>query len=86
MTAAYASEERVAGEAPTARDDVYSLACVAYELLTGRHPYGGRSAPLARAHGRDPQKISGLSLRQWHALQNAPSLSPVARSPSSSLA
>jgi serine/threonine protein kinase len=70
-TAAYASAERVTGEEPTARDDVYSLACIAYELLAGRHPYGGRSAPLARAHGRAPQKISGLSLRQWHALQNA---------------
>ena len=70
-TAAYASAERVNGEEPTSRDDVYSLACIAYELLSGRHPYGGRSAPLARAHGREPQKIPGLSLRQWHALQNA---------------
>jgi serine/threonine protein kinase len=70
-TAAYASAERVTGEEPTARDDVYSLACIAYELLSGRHPYGGRSAPLARAHGRAPQKISGLNQRQWHSLQNA---------------
>jgi serine/threonine protein kinase len=70
-TAAYASAERVSGEEPQARDDVYSLACIAYELLSGRHPFGGRSAPLARAHGRAPQKISGLNSRQWHALQNA---------------
>jgi serine/threonine protein kinase len=70
-TAAYASAERVGGDEPNPRDDVYSLACIAYEVLSGRHPYGGRSAPLARAHGREPQKISGLSLRQWHALQNA---------------
>jgi serine/threonine protein kinase len=70
-TAAYASAERVSGEEPQPRDDVYSLACIAYELLSGRHPFGGRSAPLARAHGRAPQKISGLNSRQWHALQNA---------------
>jgi serine/threonine protein kinase len=70
-TAAYASAERVNGEDPQARDDVYSLACIAYELLSGRHPFGGRSAPLARAHGRAPAKISGLDSRQWHAMQNA---------------
>lgn len=68
-TAAYASAERVGGEAPHPRDDVYSLACIAYELLSGRHPYGGRSAAMAQ--GRRPQKISGLSLRQWNALQAA---------------
>lgn len=71
VTAAYASTERVHGEEPQPRDDVYSLACIAYELLSGRHPFGGRSAPLAKAHGRLPQKISGLNSRQWHALQNA---------------
>ncbi len=70
-TAAYASAERVSGAEPQPRDDVYSLACIAYELLSGRHPYGGRSAPLARAHGRSPQKIAGLSVRQWQALQLA---------------
>jgi hypothetical protein len=70
-TAAYASTERVHGDEPQPRDDVYSLACIAYELLSGRHPFGGRSAPLAKAHGRPPQKISGLNSRQWHALQNA---------------
>jgi serine/threonine protein kinase len=70
-SAAYASAERVSGQEPQARDDVYSLACIAYELLSGRHPFGGRSAPLARAHGRAPQKVSGLNGRQWHALQNA---------------
>ncbi|HEY8537622.1 MAG TPA: protein kinase [Steroidobacteraceae bacterium] len=70
-TAAYASIERVGGEEPHPRDDVYSLACIAYEVLSGRHPYGGRSAPLARAHGRPPQKIAALNHRQWQALELA---------------
>jgi hypothetical protein len=68
---AYASSERVNGEEPDPSDDVYSLGCIAYELLAGVHPFGGRSAPLARAHGRDPARIAGLTNKQWYALQNA---------------
>jgi hypothetical protein len=71
VTPAYASSERVNGEEPQPGDDVYSLACIAYELLSGEHPFGGRSAPLARAHGRDPKRIAGLGNKQWYALQNA---------------
>lgn len=68
---AYASMERAFGEAPHASDDVYSLACMAYELLSGQHPYGGRSGTFARSHARDPRRISGLTHRQWHALNRA---------------
>lgn len=39
-TARYIAPERVAGEAPTERSDVYSLGLVAYELLAGRPPHG----------------------------------------------
>jgi hypothetical protein len=68
---AYASMERAFGEAPHISDDVYSLACMAYELLSGQHPYGGRSGTFARSHARDPKRISGLTHRQWHALHRA---------------
>ncbi len=69
-TLAYASAERLDGESLHPRDDVYSLACIAYELLSGRHPYGGQAPTLGRPR-REPQKISGISLRQWNALQMA---------------
>jgi serine/threonine protein kinase len=65
---AYASEERVNGEPADSSEDVYSFACIAYELLSGQHPFGGRSAPLARAQGRLPQRIP-LNNREWNALQ-----------------
>ncbi|HWK73495.1 MAG TPA: protein kinase [Povalibacter sp.] len=68
---AYASPDRANGEPASSSEDVYSLACIAYELLSGQHPYGGRSGPLARAQGRDPQRISGLSGKQWNALRTA---------------
>lgn len=68
---AYASPERVNGERPDFSEDVYSLACIAYELLSGQHPYGGRSGPLARAQGREPQRVRGLSGKQWNALRTA---------------
>jgi serine/threonine protein kinase len=68
---AYASVERVNGSEPDPSDDVYSLACIAYELLSGQHPFGGRSAVLARAHGRPPRRVPGLSRKQSQALNHA---------------
>jgi hypothetical protein len=68
---AYASVERVNGSEPHPSDDVYSLACIAYELLSGEHPFGGRSAVLARANGRRPRNIDGLTRKQMQALNRA---------------
>jgi serine/threonine protein kinase len=68
---AYASVERVSGSEPHPSDDVYSLACIAYELLSGSHPFGGRSAVLARAHGRRPRSVPGLNRKQSQALNRA---------------
>jgi eukaryotic-like serine/threonine-protein kinase len=50
-TAAYISPEQARGEPATAASDRYSLACVAFELLTGRRPFSGEHpAAQARAH------------------------------------
>lgn len=77
---AYASIERLGGARPDRGGDVYSLACMAYELLSGRHPFAGRPAVSARAHGRRPERIPGLTRRQWRALRRALSWTREARS------
>ncbi|UGS35826.1 Serine/threonine-protein kinase PknD [Capillimicrobium parvum] len=54
-TAAYLSPEQALGEDATAASDRYSLAVVAFELLTGRRPFGGEHiAAQARAHVETP--------------------------------
>lgn len=67
-TAAYASCEILAGRAADRRDDLYSLACISYELLTGIHPFLRRRANEARDLGIIATRPSGLSRRQWQTL------------------
>src|SRR5437868_445723 len=43
----YSSVEMWLGMEGDPRDDVYSTACVIYELLSGRHPFDRKSAPEA---------------------------------------
>jgi len=67
-TAAYASCEILAGRAADRRDDLYSFACISYELLAGTHPFLRRRANEARDLGIIANKPSGLSRRQWQTL------------------
>lgn len=68
-TPTYASCERIAGTSPDARDDVFSFACIACELLSGEHAFSRSPAPEARAEGLKLRRIPGLSRRQWQALR-----------------
>lgn len=71
----YASCEQIEGAALDPRDDVYALAVVSYELLTGRHPFARKDAVTARDARLKPRPIPGLSRRQWHTLSAALSFS-----------
>lgn len=68
-TPAYASCELLEGRPADTRNDVYALACICYELLTGAHPFAGRPATLARDFGVQATRPAGLTGRQWRTLQ-----------------
>jgi serine/threonine protein kinase len=82
LTPAYASPEMVLNLEPDARDDIYALACVSYELLAGRHPFGRMPAQRAQRDGLTAPKIAGLSRRRMRALERGLEFDRSARTPS----
>ncbi|WP_432257739.1 serine/threonine-protein kinase [Cupriavidus sp. TMH.W2] len=81
MTPAYASPEMFEHREPDPRDDIYALACVSYELLTGKHPYQRLSANQARDAALKPVQPPQLSRTQWKTLREALSLDRETRTP-----
>jgi serine/threonine protein kinase len=71
LTPSYASLEMFEGEPPDPRDDIYALACLTYELLTGRHPYNRQPADTVKKKKLKPKKTNKLSANQWKTLVQA---------------
>jgi len=70
LTPAYAALEMWYQETPDPRDDIYALACVAYVLLTGVHPFDSISARDAKEQDLVPAKIDTIARGQWQAVLN----------------
>src|SRR5690606_17695655 len=70
-TPTYATASRLKGGAVSAADDTYAIACVIYELLTGRHPYDRRTAVEASEARLRPRRPRGLDGKAWRALAKA---------------
>jgi len=69
LTPAYASLEMWTHETPDPRDDIYALACVSYELITGKHPFNRASARDVREKKLTPVRPPGLSRSQWESIR-----------------
>jgi serine/threonine-protein kinase len=81
LTPAYASCEMLEGTEADRRDDIYSFACVIYEMLSGEHPFGDLTAFEAREAGTGVARLAGLSRGQNAALARALAFEREARTP-----
>jgi eukaryotic-like serine/threonine-protein kinase len=82
-TADYTAPENVLGEQPTNRADIFSLAAMTYEMLTGQLPYGSgltRASVIKRAR-YIPAITQRSDLPQWFdaALEDAVRIKPAER-------
>ncbi len=81
-TPAYASPELLDGTLPSVSDDVFAFACVAYELLTSKHPFDRLPANKAKQQKKVASKPKHLNGYQWKNLQKALSFSASERTKS----
>lgn len=79
--AAWMSPDQVRGAAPDVGDDLYALAVVAWELLTGALPFQGNDAlSIAMAHVQQPVPRLPAMLRAWQGwMDKALAKTPAAR-------
>jgi formylglycine-generating enzyme required for sulfatase activity len=82
LTPPYASPEMLENGTPDARDDIYGLACIAHELLTGRHPFDRRVANEARDSGVKLVRHRPLTAAQFKAIAHGLEFDRGRRTPS----
>ena len=70
-TERYASPEVLAGEDAVAEDDLFSLACIGYRLMSGRHPFDGLPADEAKRQNVQPARLDRLTDDDWKLLSSA---------------
>lgn len=71
LTATYASPEMFDGAPRDPRDDIFALGCIAYQLLTGLHPFGMQPIDEAAKAGRTPEPIGDLDPAAWQVIARA---------------
>jgi serine/threonine protein kinase len=68
-TPRYASVQVLEGKRADARDDIHALACIAYLLLAGKHPFDEKTALAAQGEKLRPARPPGLAHKEWQALK-----------------
>ncbi len=71
VTKPYPSPEVLSGLSPVFEDDVFSLACVAYRLLCGKHPFGGTLSLVAKHQKLSVEEIPDLPETERQVLHKA---------------
>lgn len=82
LTPAYASCEMLRGKEADRRDDIYSFACLIYEMLSGEHPFGDLNALEAREADARVPPLGVLTQGQNAALAQALAFDRTARTAS----
>ena len=72
-TVDYVAPEQIEGSEPDARGDVYSLACVLFEMLAGEPPFAGESGGMAQDVG------AGQRRRRPRCASSGPTCPPRSR-------
>lgn len=71
MTTAYASPEMFERATRDPRDDIFALGCIAYQLLSGEHPFAMRPSNEVAAEKLEPKVLSDLDPTAWAAICDA---------------
>jgi hypothetical protein len=84
-TPAYAAPEALTGNAePSTAEDVFALGIVAFELVTGQHPFQRKSALEAQTEHLQRPALRGLNRRETRAIERALDFDPAKRPPNAS--
>jgi serine/threonine protein kinase len=79
LSSSYISPETALGLSPTPQDDAFSLACIAYHLLSGSPPFGTSNTLKACTQQITPSPPPNLEVETWKSLQRGLSLQRMAR-------
>ncbi|MDL2398836.1 serine/threonine-protein kinase [Rhizobium mayense] len=71
LTTSYASPEMFAGAIRDPRDDIFALGCIAYQLLTGVHPFLMQPSNQVAAQKIEPEPIADLDPAAWAVIAGA---------------
>ena len=78
-TPSYAAPEALSGRPARTAEDVFALGIVAFELVSGTHPFRRMSALEAQKAGIEPPRLKGLKGREMRAIESALAFDPAQR-------
>ncbi|UXI02677.1 serine/threonine-protein kinase [Photobacterium sp. TY1-4] len=78
-TPAYASPSLISGNSPSFQDDIYAFSCIAYELVTSKHPYNRTPSNQAQEQALKLTRPKQLPGYLWKVLFSGLQFNPSER-------